>query len=46
MLITIAVILLILALVGGVAVHPVLFALAVLAVLVFLLNSRGGRTVP
>ena len=45
MLVTIAVILLILALVGGVAVHPVLFALALLAVIVVVLNSRGGRAV-
>jgi hypothetical protein len=45
MLITIAVILLILALVGGIAVHPLLFAIAVLALLVFLFHGRGGRTV-
>jgi hypothetical protein len=39
MLLTIAVILLVLAVVGGVAVHPLLFLLAVLAVLAFF----GGR---
>jgi hypothetical protein len=44
-LITIAVILLILAIVGGIAVHPLLFAIAVLALVVFLFNGRGGRTV-
>ena len=46
MLVTIAVILLILALLGGIAIHPVLFALAVLALIVFLVGGRGGRTVP
>ncbi len=45
MLITIAVILLILALVGGIAVHPLLFAIAVLALLAFVLNGRHGRAV-
>ena len=43
MLITIAVILLIVAIVGGVAVHPLLFAIALLALIVFLFNGRGGR---
>ncbi|MDX6643309.1 MAG: hypothetical protein QOD76_1271 [Solirubrobacteraceae bacterium] len=44
MLLTIAVILLILAVLGGVTVHPLLFIVALLAVLVFLFNGRG-RTV-
>jgi hypothetical protein len=39
MLLTLVVILLVLALVGGIAVHPLLFLLAVLALVVFL----GGR---
>lgn len=45
-LITIAVILLILAVLGGIAVHPLLFAIALLALLVFVFNGRGrGRAV-
>ncbi len=43
MLITIAVILLVVAIVGGIAVHPLLFAIALLALIVFLFNGRGGR---
>jgi hypothetical protein len=43
MLLTLAVILLILALVGGIAVHPLLFLIAVLAVLAFVSNGRGAR---
>jgi hypothetical protein len=43
MLITIAVVLLIIAIVGGIAVHPLLFAIALLALIVFLFNGRGGR---
>lgn len=43
MLITIAIILLVVAIVGGVAVHPLLFAIALLALIVFLFNGRGGR---
>jgi hypothetical protein len=42
MLITIAVILLILAVIGGIAVHPLLFLIALLAVLV-LVSGRVGR---
>jgi len=45
MLVTIAVILLILAVVGGIAVHPLLFAIAVLALLAFVFNGRGRRPV-
>jgi hypothetical protein len=41
MFITLAVILLILAVVGGVAVHPLLFLIAVLALLAFLGGRRG-----
>jgi len=40
-LIALAVILLILAVVGGVALHPLLFALAILAVLALLSGRRG-----
>lgn len=43
MLLTLAVILLILAIVGGIAVHPLLLLLAVFAVLAFMGHSRGGR---
>jgi hypothetical protein len=46
MLLTLAVILLVLAVVGGVAVHPLLFLLAVLALLVLFGNGRASRTIP
>ncbi|MGH2885097.1 MAG: hypothetical protein ACRDPA_20735 [Solirubrobacteraceae bacterium] len=42
MLLALAVILLILAVVGGIAIHPLLFLIAVLAVLA-LFASRSGR---
>ena len=42
MLLTLAVILLILALVGGIAIHPLLFLLAVLAVVVLIGGGRRG----
>ena len=41
MLLALAVILLILAVIGGLAVHPLLFLIAILAVLAFF-ASRGG----
>jgi hypothetical protein len=41
MLFTLAVVLLILAVVGGIAVHPLLFLLAVLALLAFAGGRRG-----
>jgi len=41
-LLTLAVILLILAVVGGVAVHPLLFLIAILAVLLFFGDRRGA----
>ena len=44
MIFALAVLLLILAVLGGVAVHPLLFLLALLAVLVFVADR--GRTVP
>jgi hypothetical protein len=43
MLLFLAIILLIIAIAGGVIVHPVLFALAILALVLFFMN-RGGRT--
>jgi hypothetical protein len=46
MLLTLAVLLLVLAVVGGVAVHPLLFLLVVLALLAFFGNGRAGRTIP
>jgi hypothetical protein len=42
MLLTLAVLLLIFALVGGVAVHPLLFLIAVLALLLFFSGRRGA----
>jgi hypothetical protein len=42
MLLTLAVILLILAVVGGVAIHPLLFLIAILAVLAFVSGRRGA----
>lgn len=44
MLVALIVLLLVLAVVGGLAVHPLLFLLALLAVLVFV--GGRGRTVP
>ena len=44
MLLTLVVILLVLALIGGIAVHPLLFLLALVALLVFFGGHR--RTVP
>jgi hypothetical protein len=43
MLLFLAIILLIIAIAGGAIVHPVLFALAILALVLFFMN-RGGRT--
>jgi hypothetical protein len=36
-----AIVLLVIAIAGGAIVHPLLFALAILALLVFVLGSRG-----
>ena len=41
MLITLLIILVLLALVWGVAVHPLLFLILLLALLVFVMNGRG-----
>jgi hypothetical protein len=43
MLLILAVILLIIAIAGGVIVHPLLFALAIVALVLFFANGRGGR---
>jgi len=40
----IGVVLLIIAIAGGVIVHPLLFVLAILALLVFFVGSRGRTT--
>ena len=38
----IGIVLLIIAIAGGVIIHPILFALAILALIVFLTGARGG----
>ena len=43
MLIALAVILLILAVVGGIAIHPLLFLIALLAVLALVMTRSGAR---
>ena len=43
MLLTLAVLLLVLAIVGGIAVHPLLLLIALLAILAFFGHSRGSR---
>ena len=40
----IGVVLLIIAIAGGAIVHPLLFVLAILALLMFFVGWRGGRT--
>lgn len=42
MLLALAVILLILAVVGGIAIHPLLFLIAILALLAFFASRRGA----
>jgi hypothetical protein len=37
------IVLLVIAIAGGVIVHPIIFALAILALLVFFTGARGGR---
>jgi hypothetical protein len=46
MLLTLAAILLLLAIVGGVAVHPLLFLIAILAIVAFFSGRRAGATYP
>jgi hypothetical protein len=36
------IVLLVIAIAGGVIIHPILFALAIVALIVFLTGSRGG----
>jgi hypothetical protein len=43
MLLILGIILLVIAIAGGAIVHPVLFALAIVALVLFFMN-RGGRT--
>jgi hypothetical protein len=45
MLLALVIVLLVFALIGGIAVHPLLFLLALLALVVFFTGHRG-RTVP
>jgi hypothetical protein len=45
MLLILAVILLIIAIAGGVIVHPLLFAIAIVALVLFFAHGRGGRAV-
>jgi hypothetical protein len=45
MLLILAVILLIIAIAGGVIIHPLLFAIAIVALVLFFANGRGGRAV-
>ena len=40
----VGVVLLAIAIAGGAIVHPVLFALGVIALVMFLMHFRGGRT--
>ena len=45
MLLALAVILLVLAVIGGIAVNPLLFLIVLLALLLFVGHGRSGRTV-
>lgn len=45
MLLILGVILLIIAIAGGAIIHPVLFALGILALVVFFMHSRGSRAI-
>jgi hypothetical protein len=45
MLLIIGVILLVIAIAGGAIVHPVLFALAIVALVLFFMHRSGSRTV-
>jgi hypothetical protein len=45
MLLILAIILLIIAIAGGVIVHPLLFALAIVALVLFFAHGRGGRAI-
>jgi hypothetical protein len=42
-LLILAVVLLVIAIAGGVIIHPVIFALAILALVLFFVHGRGGR---
>jgi hypothetical protein len=43
LLLVLAVVLLVVAIAGGVIVHPVIFALAIVALVLFIAHGRGGR---
>jgi hypothetical protein len=43
MLLILGVILLIIAIAGGAIIHPVIFALAIVALVLFFMNGRGSR---
>lgn len=43
MLLLLAIVLLIVAIAGGTVIHPILFALAIVALVLFFTNSRGAR---
>lgn len=43
MLLALAIVLLIIAIAGGVIIHPVIFALALVALVLFFSGSRGAR---
>jgi hypothetical protein len=45
MFLILGIILLIVAIAGGVIIHPILFALAIVALLMFFGGSRSGRTI-
>jgi hypothetical protein len=40
----VGIVLLVIAIAGGTIVHPILFAVAILALLAFFAGGRGGRT--
>lgn len=43
MLLILAIVLLVIAIAGGAIVHPILFALAIVALVLFFQNGRGAR---
>ena len=45
MLLILGIILLIIAIAGGAIVHPIIFALAIVAIVLFFMHSRAGRAV-
>jgi hypothetical protein len=45
MLLILGIILLVIAIAGGAIIHPILFALAIVAIVLFFSHSRAGRAV-